>query len=933
MKRALAERAKQSGLPNGVGPASPSPEFPISSNDRSEGPSSGSNGHAPVPSSSSAPMKIHSSSTTSSKPPSASPRPKKRLRESSAKLDDEEEDDSNASAFFLRHQNRALASELRMLKYQLQRLERERDYRRSQSSKAVQTLNSLQATWTQMEAALQSGQLPPPADNDDLSGGSMEAGGHPNGARASTGSGSSVELIGALLDSLAALGATTPSKRKGRIREEGEDDDSSSTSEYQGTTPREFMEEGDARQLDDLLRITDNVSKRAATLQRWIWSLLQRVKSSAGEGHSGANDSVVRLQQQVAKLKAKNKTLKAQLKEVATSRDEMTNSDKRVRRGLYRLAAGRVQLKEVLKAIVVSDEDKEAAAAWMESTPVVPATTTSAPTTSSAPTAERGNGDKSSPEDAAQIVTLTKQVADLEEVAQARDEQIRKLLSEREEQIKKINSLALKGDEKDSAVPTEQQIRQSDLFAELSVKVASSERNAKLAEEKLSKVKQEWGQAVADAKAARSAMEEMHEKHMKKWKDFSEENPEGSGDGDDETTTRQKKAEEIIALQHKLTQALENVRQAETTRQTLEEAVTINQTLQAKLDEVKSKYAALQASRSTGSSGNNHTSSSSTAASSSGGPTTPKPKHSSSSSATGSSQPTEKLDKSEKEMLKLHRDYRKVRKELAAVAASREAAKAKLAASEREKETLSQSHARLLKQASERDDVNAKSLSTILHLKQLTEQITKEKENLEQQVKSSQQVALAARLAANARERVSEEFEKARKDLALQITQWEQRCVEAAKEKDALEIKLTQQRERMATLMKDAENAKRRCDELASESTKIQEERQRMMESLAVAKRQASEAAEVSQSMAEKSSFRGEMPSGFTVDQLNTQVTVLKSRLSCPVCNHRDKNCILLRCRHMFCKQCVDENVKNRSRKCPACGQRFDTKDVGDVWL
>jgi hypothetical protein len=422
MKRALAERAKQSGLPNGVGP-----EMPMTSSDRSsERPSLSSNGHAPVPSStlstSREALKLNSSSISAPKQPSSSPRPKKRLRESAVKLDEEEEDDSNASAFYLRHQNRALASELRMLKYQQQRLEQERGYRRSQSSKAVQTLNSLQATWTQMEAALQYGQ--PPPHQIGTCGDSIMA--TSNGARASTGSGSGVELIGALLDSLAALGATTPSKRKGRIREEGDDDDSSSTSEYTDVTPGEFMEEGDAQQLDDLLQITDNVSKRATTLQRWIWSLLQRVDAAA-EGQPDAIKSAFELQQEVAQLKAKNKTLKAQLKELATSRDEMSDSDRRVRRGLYRLAAGRVKLKEVLKAIVVSDEDKEAAALWMQVAPAAPAVVTSITTAPSLALTKGEDGDKPSPENAAQIATLTKQVTDLEQVAQSRDEQNKKV--------------------------------------------------------------------------------------------------------------------------------------------------------------------------------------------------------------------------------------------------------------------------------------------------------------------------------------------------------------------------------------------------------------------------------------------------------------------------------------------------------------------------
>lgn len=70
---------------------------------------------------------------------------------------------------------------------------------------------------------------------------------------------------------------------------------------------------------------------------------------------------------------------------------------------------------------------------------------------------------------------------------------------------------------------------------------------------------------------------------------------------------------------------------------------------------------------------------------------------------------------------------------------------------------------RLLKQSSEKDDMNAKSLSTILHLKSLTEQYEQEKIVREQEAKSVEQISLAARLAANAKERVTEESLKEKK--------------------------------------------------------------------------------------------------------------------------------------------------------------------------
>ena len=169
------------------------------------------------------------------------------------------------------------------------------------------------------------------------------------------------------------------------------------------------------------------------------------------------------------------------------------------------------------------------------------------------------------------------------------------------------------------------------------------------------------------------------------------------------------------------------------------------------------------------------------------------------------------------------------------------------------------------------------------------------------------------------------------------MREWEEKFNNVSNEKETLEVQLAKQKAVMATALKDSEKSKMRCDELVAESIKLEDEKRQLEESLAVAKREAAKAASASNrpNSFEDSSFGGlgSSSSGFTVDQLSTQVSVLKNRLFCPVCNVRDKSCILLRCRHMFCRHCVDENIRNRSRKCPACGSRFDTKDVAEIWL
>ena len=145
----------------------------------------------------------------------------------------------------------------------------------------------------------------------------------------------------------------------------------------------------------------------------------------------------------------------------------------------------------------------------------------------------------------------------------------------------------------------------------------------------------------------------------------------------------------------------------------------------------------------------------------------------------------------------------------------------------------------------------------------------------------------------------------------------------------------------MAVKESELTNALKRCDELVSENEQKREEIRKLVDVVSKAERQANEAKARLSNAVESGNIAGDMMGSgssaaggsFSVDQLKTQISVLKSRLTCPVCHYRDKECIILRCRHMHCKQCVDERISNRSRKCPTCNVKFSENDVGDVWL
>jgi E3 ubiquitin-protein ligase BRE1 len=126
-------------------------------------------------------------------------------------------------------------------------------------------------------------------------------------------------------------------------------------------------------------------------------------------------------------------------------------------------------------------------------------------------------------------------------------------------------------------------------------------------------------------------------------------------------------------------------------------------------------------------------------------------------------------------------------------------------------------------------------------------------------------------------------------------------------EKEHVEGLLAQSNGKTAAIVKDLDAARTRCDDLVSESNIKEDERKQMRESLAVVKKEAELAMKASASSAGRSDGS---TSAFTMEQMDAQVKYLSNKIHCPVCNVRDKNCILLRCRHMFCHQCVDVNIK-----------------------
>ena len=73
---------------------------------------------------------------------------------------------------------------------------------------------------------------------------------------------------------------------------------------------------------------------------------------------------------------------------------------------------------------------------------------------------------------------------------------------------------------------------------------------------------------------------------------------------------------------------------------------------------------------------------------------------------------------------------------------------------------MMRTNARLIKQSTEKEEMNTKSLSQILQLNHMSELHTQEIETLQQKLKAVEQVAVTARLTSKAKARLEEEATK-----------------------------------------------------------------------------------------------------------------------------------------------------------------------------
>lgn len=58
------------------------------------------------------------------------------------------------------------------------------------------------------------------------------------------------------------------------------------------------------------------------------------------------------------------------------------------------------------------------------------------------------------------------------------------------------------------------------------------------------------------------------------------------------------------------------------------------------------------------------------------------------------------------------------------------------------------------------------------------------------------------------------------------------------------------------------------------------------------------------------------------------EIAKYRDLIRCSQCKTRNKDCLLTKCLHLFCRRCIELNLSQKKRKCPCCFTKFTSEDV-----
>ncbi|KAF8092089.1 hypothetical protein N665_0424s0022 [Sinapis alba] len=265
------------------------------------------------------------------------------------------------------------------------------------------------------------------------------------------------------------------------------------------------------------------------------------------------------------------------------------------------------------------------------------------------------------------------------------------------------------------------------------------------------------------------------------------------------------------------------------------------------------------------------------------------------------------LDTSEREVLELKEGIKVKEQEAEALIAEMETVGQAY-------EDMQTQNQHLLQQVAERDDYNIKLVSESVKTKHAYNTHLSEKQVMEKQLQNvnASVEALKARIAHSEEQMkgcFSEAYKLIQEDrhlvLSLETAKWEL----ADAEKEFRWIKSA-----VSSSEKEYEQISRRTNEIKLELDDERIEKKKLEEELMELNK---ELEELGSESVEAATLR-----------LQEEVKNCKNILKCGVCFDRPKEVVIMKCFHLFCKQCIQRSLEIRHRKCPGCGTAFGQSDV-----
>lgn len=215
----------------------------------------------------------------------------------------------------------------------------------------------------------------------------------------------------------------------------------------------------------------------------------------------------------------------------------------------------------------------------------------------------------------------------------------------------------------------------------------------------------------------------------------------------------------------------------------------------------------------------------------------------------------------------------------------------------------------LVKQLAERDEVNSKLLGEKLRSDFNAAQSKKEADIILQRAASIERSA-ASKI---------ESLETTQKDILQELAATNVKVAEAELEVQKLKIDLSRTSD-------EHRSAANRLSKIAAlDPTSRFEEATRELETALMEKRRLQDELE-----AYKKRIKNLAPSTSSVEE---ELEIYKKLMKCNSCHLRDKNAVITKCMHVFCKVCLDSRIETRQRKCPNCGETFGQSDVKPIYL